>query len=198
MLNKQRTMIIVPHLDDAEFGMGGTLIKLCKENNPKDVKIVVLCEGRDAENAEARLKAYAKNIFLVGFQTCVYHYKDMELELVPLKEITKLIEDELEDFKPSRIFTTSESDIHQDHQICAKAVKIACRPNRYVVDEFYEFMIPDNNPWNATYYDTVVDVSDVQIMKTTICEVYTTEKYSQNTEINSREFFKTIHRNWKI
>jgi LmbE family N-acetylglucosaminyl deacetylase len=196
MLNKQRTMIITPHLDDVEFGMGGTLVKLCKEH-PENVKVLVLCEGRDEKNALARLSAFAKNIHLLGFQPVVYHYKDMELELVPLKEITKIIEDELEDFKPSRIFTTSETDIHQDHQICSKAVKIALRPNKlqFEIQEFYEFMIPGNNPWNAVYYDTVVDVSDVKTMKTVISEVYTTEKY---TCINLKEFFKTIYRKWKI
>jgi len=88
MLNKQRTMIITPHLDDVEFGMGGTLVKLCKEH-PENVKVLVLCEGRDEKNALARLSAFAKNIHLLGFHRLFIIIKIWNLNLFHLKKLQK-------------------------------------------------------------------------------------------------------------
>lgn len=190
----KRTLIVVAHLDDETFGMGGTLYKLCKES-PKDVKVVALCEGRDEQNTNERTFAFAKIQDKLKFKLSVYSYKDMELEMVPLKEITQIIENEIEMFAPKRIFTLNENDIHQDHRIVSHATKIAARPTRTSVEEIYEFKTPGCEPYSSTFFDTVHNIQDVIQIKYWMCEQYNTEK---QPELENKEYFKTVYRKFEI
>lgn len=191
-----KTMIIVAHLDDESLGMGGTLMKMCK-NNPYNIRLVSLCTGRDEENSKERIKAFKKNIKSLGCSYSIFTNRDMTLDMISLKDITKEIETTIDEFQPERIFTTSESDIHQDHQIVSKAVKIACRPSRSKIKELYEMKIPNNEPFSPTYYDTIIDISDVIEDKKKLCKRYKTENINIE-EIQNKEYFRTIYRNLSV
>ena len=68
-----KILIIVAHPDDAEFGMGGTISKLSKDNN---ITLCVLCRGNrpgnlDVENA--RKKVLNENIKSLGITKLIQH-----------------------------------------------------------------------------------------------------------------------------
>ena len=91
-----KILIIVAHPDDAEFGMGGTISKLSKDNN---ITLCVLCRGNrpgnlDVENA--RKKVLNENIKSLGitkliqyyemyynlyFQNSIHHYQELKIHI---------------------------------------------------------------------------------------------------------------------
>ena len=190
----KRTLIIAAHLDDESFGMGGTLAQMCL-HDPNSVKVKVLCHGRDEVNSKARVGAFLEIQKMLGFKWAIHGYNDMELEMVPLKEITNLIEWEIDMFKPERVFTLSENDIHQDHKIISHATKIAARPSRTSIEEIYEFKTPGTEPYSCTYFDTINNIKNAYPMKQWMIGQYTTE-HQPCVEMN--EYFKTIYRKFEI
>lgn len=190
----KRTLIVTAHLDDVEFGMGGTLIDMCLRS-AEEVKLLVFCQGRDDVNTIERLDAIAKIQNELGFQIVVLPNYDMTLEDLLMKDITKEIEEEIYSFNPERVFTVSENDIHQDHKIVSRATKIACRPNRTNVKELYEFKIPGCEPYSETYYDTSNDITNLHILKAGMCEHYSSEHIPNIERI---EYFKTIFKKLEI
>lgn len=190
----KRTLVVTAHLDDEIFGLGGTLVRLTKDD-PKDVCLLSLCHGRDDKNRELRLEAASQIANMLKYQMVVYPHYDMELEKLLMKDVTKIIEKTIADFKPDRIFTVSEADIHQDHQIVSKAVKIAARPSRTSVKEIYEFKTPGGQPYGEVYFDTINKLSDEEFKtKKELAEKYTSEKLPA---FEDKEYFRTIYREFE-
>lgn len=190
----KRILLIVAHLDDETFGMGGTLTNLCLSNN-YEVKVVSLCQGRNEENAIERKSAFKNIAENLGFEFKIYNFFDLELEMVLLKRITEIINNEINLFKPDTIFTVSEDDIHQDHKIVSHATKIACRPNRSNIKELYEFKIPGCEPFSKTYYDTVYNIGDTHLIKQNLIDEYASENKMPAAR---KEYFRTIYRELEL
>ena len=190
----KRTLIITAHLDDETFGIGGTLAQLCSKD-AGEVFVYSFCSGRDAENSIKRKDAFCEIQTMLGFNYIIGSYFDMTLEQQLLKELTLRVEELIDGFDPKRIITVCENDIHQDHKLVSQAVKIAARPSRKPIDELLEFQIPGTQPFTATYFDTVNDVSDVLSLKQKMFQKYTTEN-QPNAE--SKEYFRTIYRKLDI
>ncbi len=190
----KRTLIVVAHLDDETFGMGATLAQMCLQD-PGKVKVVSLCSGRDELNSTHRIGAFLEIQRRLKFQWAIHGSYDMTLELSPLVEHTKLIEQHIDMFKPERVFTLSENDIHQDHKIVSQATKIASRPSRAGVEEIYEFKTPGSEPYGATYFDTVNTVKTAYSMKQWMISQYTTENAPP---FENTEYFKTVYRSFEI
>jgi LmbE family N-acetylglucosaminyl deacetylase len=122
--NKSRILILAPHTDDAEFGMGGTINKFidagmevycaafsaCKQNVLPDFPEDILIQ--EVKKASAVLGIKKENLFLFEYQVRTFHKYRQEI----LDEIIQL----REKIKPDMIFIPSVGDIHQDHKVISE------------------------------------------------------------------------------
>lgn len=134
-----RVLVIGAHPDDIEFGMGATLSKHILRGD--EVSVVILTDGdrdlygyhiksdtRRQETKEAlRILGYKKKIIFLNLPT-------IEVE----QQIIIIIEREIKQFKPDRIYTNSKNDRHQDHRNCCDVVLSAGRyVNEILLFEVY-------------------------------------------------------------
>lgn len=55
-------------------------------------------------------------------------FPDNRMDSVPLLDVVKKVENEVEDFQPDTIYTHHGGDVNVDHKTAHKAVTTACRP----------------------------------------------------------------------
>ena len=70
------------------------------------------------------------------------------MDSIPLLEITKIIEKEIDKFKPDRVYTHHYNDLNVDHRIVYNATLTACRPINFKVKELYSFEVLSSTEWN--------------------------------------------------
>lgn len=178
-----KTLIVVAHMDDETFGLGGTLKLMCNEN-PEQVKIVVMCNGREGVNKAERQLAFYKNIKKLGCYCKVYEFDDLTLENQQLSYIADLISWEIDVFKPEKIICNCGDDIHQDHEIVSKATRIACRPASSSIKQLLEFKIPSSSPAESLF-NIAVDIKSVLKDKIDMCCGYKSELKEDTNHPNS-------------
>jgi N-acetylglucosamine malate deacetylase 1 len=122
--NKKKILILAPHTDDAEFGMGGTIAKLISNGNevfcaafsackqslkpelPEDILVT------EVKNASATLGIKPENLFLYEYDVRTFgKYRQEILEqLILLRK----------QLNPDVIFIPSLNDVHQDHKVISE------------------------------------------------------------------------------
>ena len=134
-----RILSIGVHPDDIEFGMGATLAKHIKFGH--DVSIVVLTDGeRDKDGnykrSDERREESIRALNILGFKGSV---KFLNLSKITVDQNTiAVIEKEINQVNPDRIYTLSTNDRHQDHRNCSYAVMSAGRyVNEILLFEVY-------------------------------------------------------------
>ena len=187
-------LIIVAHPDDAEFGMGGTISKLSKTNT---ITLCVLCRGnRPGSNTNVekeRKKVLNENVKSLGISKLIQHvYDDVSLDKHSHLSITSYISSVISQTQPNIVYTNYSEDIHIDHQLVSKAVRVACRPRRICsVNTLYEFSIPGSGEWNfkAINYNTFCNIEKHAKIKYNCIDKYTTELQPPPDPISS-EYIK--------
>jgi LmbE family N-acetylglucosaminyl deacetylase len=86
---------------------------------------VILGKGREGDEAVRYAVDANKE---VGAEVAVYDYPDNAFDTVPLKNIVLDVEDEIDVFRPTAVFTHFTGDLNIDHQITHRAVMTAARP----------------------------------------------------------------------
>jgi len=157
--NKKRIMVVVAHPDDEILGCGSTMNRLIQENNCV-IRVVILGEGitsrsetRDPDKWKAELEIHRKNINsaqkIIGFEKVeIYDFPDNRFDSVALLDIVKVVEKEINDFKPEIVFTHFKDDLNVDHQLTYRAVITACRPGTNSVNTIFCFETPSATDWN--------------------------------------------------
>ena len=188
-----KILIIVAHPDDAEFGMGGTISKLSKDN---DITLCVLCRGNRPGNLNVeniRKKVLNENVESLGISKLIQHvYDDVSLDRHSHLSITSYISSIISQVKPSIVFTNYKNDIHIDHQLVSKSVRVACRPRpNSSVTALYEFSIPGSGEWNfqGINYNTFYNIEENTKIKYKCINRYTTE-LQQSPDPLSIEYIK--------
>lgn len=133
MAYQSKTVLIVAsHPDDETLGMGGTI----KKHVAKDeaVTVVTMTDGvsaRGIENNDSAMRARAIKSAskILGFTWKIApQFKDNAMDTYPLLEIIKHIEHIKLKINPDIVYTHSAADLNIDHQLTAKAVLTAFRP----------------------------------------------------------------------
>ena len=165
-----KIIVFVAHPDDEVLGMGGTILKYSQKGD--FVKVVYLATGitsrrssnfrnsvsyEQNENEVIKMQKEIKNLRNDAKKSCeilkvkeceFYDFPDNEMDSVPLLKIVKVIEKEIREFKPERIFTHHYNDLNVDHRTVFNAVLTATRPIGSSVKEVISFEVPSSTEWN--------------------------------------------------
>jgi len=118
MSKGQNILVLAPHVDDGEFGCGGTIHRLireghsvryiafsdCKDSIPEGMDVHTL--SREMKEATALLGISNKTLF----DFPVRKFNSFR------QEILEILVKENNEFKPDIVFTPCTKDIHQDHE----------------------------------------------------------------------------------
>lgn len=124
-MNKN-VLVIAAHPDDEILGCGGTIKKLI--NSGYKVTSVVAVNGRKEEEERIEPFMIKANKQLGVSEVIFLKLPNLLLETIPLSKINKQIEEILDKYKPSIIFTHHYGDVNRDHQILFQSVITAARP----------------------------------------------------------------------
>ena len=141
-IKQKKILILAPHTDDAEFGCGGSIVKLLEHNEvfcatfsaceqsvlsqyPKDILIT------EVKQATKTLGIKPENLFLYNYQVRTFNFQRQDIleDIIKLKLLVK----------PDIVFLPSLNDIHQDHATIANEGVRAFKFNTVLCYEM---------PWN--------------------------------------------------
>lgn len=190
-ISKQKILIIAAHPDDEILGCGGMMLKALKLKS--EIFVLFLGEGvsarYDLKNSlgkdsikarEIREKEAKKVLNYLKIKNYVFEHRlCTRFDELPILNIVKSIENIINKFKPSIIFTHNPSEVNIDHKITYKATEIATRPiNRSFLKEIYSYEIPCSGNWkfSETFKPNVfLDIEDVWKKKIKAIKFYKNE-----------------------
>lgn len=123
MLNIRRILILAPHIDDGEFGCGGSIAKFIEGG--KDIYYVAFSTAEESVPS-----GYPKNILekevkeatrILGIPTSnliTYKFQVRKLNYVRQEILEELVKIKKE-IEPDLVFIPTQNDLHQDHYTIA-------------------------------------------------------------------------------
>ena len=121
MIDKNRFLILAPHTDDGELGLGGSISRLLSERKEIYYAAFSLCKrslepGLAPDTLEKELKAATKilgipqqNLRLFDYD--VRHFSTYRQNILEDMVVLK------KELNPDVVFLPCSSDLHQDHQV---------------------------------------------------------------------------------
>jgi len=174
--SKTRLLVVAAHPDDEVLGCGGTLVKAIKKGT--QVAVLFLGEGISsrfpigeydspefAQQTAQRKEETEQALKVLGIKKVKYGERlCTQFDTYPRLSIVKEIEEEMQSFAPTMLFTHNPSEVNIDHRITHESVEIACRPTReWIPKEIYTFEIICSGNWKFSPFfkpNVFVDISD--------------------------------------
>ena len=159
-----KVLFIGAHPDDVELGCGGIINKLTYSGN--EVRVIFLAEGTscrynkcdiesDDVKKEIKFRTDCAIKSLNHLDVNSYEFYDLpcgRLDSEPLIDINKIIENEINKFKPDSIYTHSNTDTNKDHRIIFESTRIATRPgSKTFVSDVYLYEVLSSTEWNFNH-----------------------------------------------
>lgn len=153
----EQIAVIAAHPDDEVLGCGGTIARLANEGYK--VHILLMADGESSRESAGQpidhgllsaRNAEAKNACKILGCSSVksLNLPDNRLDRLERLDIVKQIEQFVERYQPSTVFTHHIGDVNIDHRIVHDAVIAACRPQPdHPVKELLFFEIPSSTEW---------------------------------------------------
>lgn len=144
-------LAIGAHPDDIELGCGASLAKLVAQGFT--VSALILSDGRDGtRNNLDRMQETTEALKLLGVHTIhTRNFSDRQLGQ-DMSGLIQAIEEVVQEFNPSRVYTMFEHDRHQDHRAVYQASIVACRK----VPQILSYETPSSWPnFTPTIYEEV-------------------------------------------
>lgn len=146
MHKKWRKLLVVgAHGDDETLGAGATIARLAE-----DGVVVSLCvltnddgsrsvTGSGVTNRTDAIELAAKTLGIE--RVSVHAFGDNRLDTVSHLELNRVVENQVREFEPDLVFTTSMCDLSTDHALVSRAALVAGRPGKGSVQELRTFEI---------------------------------------------------------
>jgi methionyl-tRNA formyltransferase/LmbE family N-acetylglucosaminyl deacetylase len=185
---RRRVLCVVAHPDDEVLGVGGTLGRHALAGG--EVTVLILSEGEQEKligtprTDTRREMALAAAEVLGVRRALLLDYPDQRLDVVPLVELVRSIEEVVTKLRPQVVYTHHGGDANTDHQITFKATYAACRPMSHIgasVERLLTFETPsstDQAPQVGEYIfgpNSFVDVEPVWDRKMQALKCYPSE-----------------------
>lgn len=175
MKQANKVLVIAAHPDDEVLGCGGTILKHTEMGD--EVSVLLLSDGetsrQTADIRKRQLQAKQAGKILGIKELFLEQLPDNKFDSLPLLEIVKLVEKYLEKIEPDIVYTHNASDLNVDHQLTAKAVLTAARPQPgYFVKKILAFEVLSSTEWQIkdkkhlffpTYYYDITEVLNKKI-----------------------------------
>ncbi|KEK18792.1 GlcNAc-PI de-N-acetylase [Bacillus manliponensis] len=168
---EESILVIGAHPDDELLGAGGTLRRLV-EDGYRVISVITALGRKEEAHHIQQLSERANKV--IGIDEVIFlKHTNLELELLPLHKLTKEIEQLIQTYNPSKIFTHHYGDVNKDHLVTFEAVLTATRPlpNRKPI-ELITFETVSSSEWNVqtnektfkpNYFVNVTNQMDVKI-----------------------------------
>lgn len=114
----KRVLAVGAHPDDVALGCGALIQRADKRH------VVVLSSGEEGGNPLLRGAEELEACIVLGAALALHHQHDTAFGL---NEVIRLLEREIEAFRPDLVLTHSAHDTHQDHRVVHDATLIATR-----------------------------------------------------------------------
>ena len=150
-------LVVAAHPDDKVLGCGATIARLAREGH--SVYVTILGEGITARLPQpakadpaslAKMPECSRRVAqLMGVKDISLHdLPDNRFDSLPLLDVIKLVEQSIERWRPTVIYTHHPGDLNIDHQVVNRAVLTAARPvpGQYV-REVCMFEVPSSTEW---------------------------------------------------
>ena len=142
-------LILAPHTDDGELGMGGTIARLIEDgwdlhyaafssadkSLPEGFPPNTLHKEVNAATSKLRIKPENLHVFPHEVRTFSYHRQEILEDLIKLKS----------DINPTHVYCPTKRDLHQDHVVISQeGIRAFKKTNLFA----YEL------PWNNINFNT--------------------------------------------
>jgi LmbE family N-acetylglucosaminyl deacetylase len=191
----KKIAIIAAHPDDEILGCGGTTARHSLAGDT--VSVLILAEGvtsRDKARSPSTRRddlsklakaAHAANAMLGVSDIKLHDFPDNRMDSVSRLDVVKVVEDFLQNCKPSVVYTHFANDLNVDHQVTHEAVVTACRPvpNSQIVTLLF-FEVPSSTEWQvgagsqAFFPSWYVEISSTLTKKMEALKAYSSEMRS--------------------
>jgi len=129
-----KVLVLAPHPDDAEFGLGGTISKLLELGKEIHIAMFSNCRESTPQGFEEGIieKEFYQSCNFLGISNLNIHMMDFKVRHFPRlrQEILETLIVLRSKIQPDLVFIPSSSDIHQDHKTIheegIRAFKYSC------------------------------------------------------------------------
>lgn len=183
-----RVLVVAAHPDDEVLGCGGAIARHASAGH--SVRVVLLAEGVTSRRVSAQTgsleelhdAARRANKLLGVDEVLLDGLPDNRLDSLDRLEVTQRIEDHIQRWKPTIVYTHHCGDVNLDHQVVHHAVVTACRPQPgSCVEQLLFFEVASSTEWQPPGSGSpfqpnwFVDISGTLDRKIAALGVYETE-----------------------
>ena len=151
-----KILVICAHADDETLGLGGTICQHVKKGD--SVNVLIFTDGESARKKsttkiKTRQNQAKKAAKEMGVKKIIFlDYPDQQLDIIPIKDIAKKIESEIQAYDPTIVYTHYWGDVNQDHRRMFEATLIACRPTpNSSIKQLLCYETPSSTEWGNPF-----------------------------------------------
>lgn len=171
----ERVLCVCGHADDDAIGCGATLAKHAADGDELHVLVmadgVTARKGHTADEIFKRMEDGRRASQILGISDVTFiGLADNKMDAYPELEITRYVEQKVNSFRPTIVYTHWPHDLNVDHRVTSRAVSVACRPvPECSVKRLLFFEVVSSTEWqtdgNVFAPNWFVDVNIEQVSK---------------------------------